>query len=384
MNLSITRASLCSFYTIMLLLLPGAQPAEAATVQVAVGDGGPFFFPDNVTIQPGDTVQWIWTAAEMGHSVTSGNPGQSDGLFESGVHSGNYTFSYTFQNPGTYRYYCRPHEFIGMEGVVRVAQSPPGAAQPLNISTRMRVQVGDNVMIGGFIITGTDPKRVIIRAIGPSLINFGITDALADPTLELRGSQGELLSSNNNWRDTQEAEILATTIAPTNNFESAIVATLQPGAHTAIVRGVSDGTGIGLVEVYDLTSGAQAQLANISTRGFVETGSNVMIGGFILGNRSGPARLIIRGIGPSLAQFGINNALPDSTLELRDSNGALVRSNDNWRETQEAEILAAGLAPQNNLEAAIAATLSPAAYTAIVAGKNGITGVALVEVYQIP
>ena len=259
-------------------------------------------------------------------------------------------------------------------------------SQALNISSRSHVASGDNVMIGGFIITGNAAKEVIVRAIGPSLQQFNVPNPLADPVLELHGSTGELIASNDNWKQTQQALIESTHLAPTNDLESAIVATLQPGAYTAIVSGQGGAGGIGLVEVYDLDLAAASKLANISTRSFVQTGDNRLIGGFILGSNGGAANVIVRAIGPSLTQAGISNALADPTLELRDSNGALLLADDNWQDDpdQAAQIKASGLAPSNPLESAISTNLVPGAYTAIVAGKDGGTGIGLVEVYNIP
>jgi hypothetical protein len=252
----------------------------------------------------------------------------------------------------------------------------------LNISTRMGVQTGDNVLIGGFIITGTDPKKVIIRGIGPSLAAF-FSGSLADPTLDL--NQGDtLLTSNDNWKTDQQAEIEATGIPPTNDLESAIVRTLTPGNYTAILRGKSDTTGIGVVEAYDLDQAANSRLANISTRGFVDTGDNVMIGGLIVGGTGGEsAKVVLRALGPSLANFGVPDALQDPTLELHNADGSIIRSNDNWKDSQQTEIMASGLAPTDDRESAIVATLPPGNYTAIVRGKNSTTGVALVEVYNL-
>jgi hypothetical protein len=242
------------------------------------------------------------------------------------------------------------------------------------------VETGDNVLIGGFIITGTQPKKIIVRAIGPSLSSF-FPGALANPILELRSSSGYLISSNDNWRSDQEAAIVATGIPPGNDLESAIVATLPANnsAYTAIVRGVNSGTGIGVVEVYDLDRTVDSKLANISTRGFAQTGDNVLIGGLIvLGQK--PLRVIVRGIGPSLPVAG---ALGDPTLELHDSNGTVIASNDDWRSDQEAEIIATGIPPPNNLESAIVRDLAPGSYTAILRGVNNTTGVALVEAYGL-
>ena len=262
--------------------------------------------------------------------------------------------------------------------------APTPAAQAVNLSTRMRVQTGDNVGIGGFIITGSAPKHVLLRAIGPSIT--GVSGVLADPVLELHGPGGFATITNDNWQDdpAQAAAIIATGIAPTNNLESAIDATLNPGAYTAIVRGKNNTTGVGLVEVYDLSQAVLAKLANISTRAMVGTGGDIVIAGFILGNNSGNDKVIVRGIGPSLSALGVANALANPTLELRDSNAALLVSNNDWQDdsAQAAELTAAGLAPANPVESGIAATLPPGAYTALLAGLINTTGVGLVEVYD--
>jgi hypothetical protein len=244
------------------------------------------------------------------------------------------------------------------------------------------VLTGDNVLIGGFIVTGTDAKTVIVRGIGPSLTSQGVPDALQDPSLELHDGSGATIALNDNWKDSQEAEIQATGIPPSNDLESAIVATLPANnsGYTAILRGTNDTTGVGLVEVYDLSQSANSRLANISTRGFVDTGDNVMIGGFILG---GDTKIIVRAIGPSLTSLGVASALEDPTLELHDQNGATIASNDNWKDMQQSEIEATTIPPTDDRESAIVASLSPGNYTAIVRGKSSTTGVALVEVYNI-
>jgi hypothetical protein len=246
----------------------------------------------------------------------------------------------------------------------------------------MRVQTGENVLIGGFIINGTDSKNVIIRGIGPSLSSF-FSGVLANPTLEL--FQGDtLLQSNNDWKDTQRTEIEATGLQPGNDLESAIVRTLSPGAYTAVVRGSGNTSGIGVVEAYDLNQTANSKLANIATRGFVEAGDNVMIGGLILGPAAGPtARLVVRAIGPSLLAFGIAGALLDPTVELKDVNGTTLSSNDDWQQGQPAELQQLGLAPGDSRESALVTTLAPGAYTAIVRGAGNTAGVALVEVYHV-
>jgi hypothetical protein len=254
----------------------------------------------------------------------------------------------------------------------------------------MFVQTGDSVGIGGFIITGSAPKHVVLRAIGPSLTQFGVPDALADPVLELHGPGAFVTITNDNWKDdpVQRALIEADGRAPTNDLESAIDATLAPGAYTGIVRGKNNTSGVGLIEVYDLNPSAVSKLANISTRAFVSTGDNIVIAGFILGRNSvvgGPDRIVARGIGPSLTAFGVSNTLADPRLELRDSNGALLIANNDWQDNpaQAAELIADGLAPTNPLESGIAATLPPGLYTALLAGRNNGTGIGLVEVYDL-
>ena len=275
-----------------------------------------------------------------------------------------------------------------------------GPASLGNISTRSFVQTGDNVMIGGFIVQGTGPKRVIIRAIGPELTQYGITDALANPRLELHNQTGALVASNDDWRTTilggiigrnQAIDIQNSGHAPTAASESAIIADLQPGNYTAIVRGVNDTNGVALVEVYDLNPGASSNLGNISTRSFVQTGEHVMIGGFIV-QGTGIKRVIIRAIGPELAQHGIANPLANPRLELHNATGVLIASNDNWQTTilggiitgnQVSDIQNSAHAPTSTSESAIIANLQPGNYTAIVRGVSNTMGVALVEVYDL-
>jgi hypothetical protein len=257
----------------------------------------------------------------------------------------------------------------------------------VNISTRMLVGTGEDVMIGGFIITGNAPKKVILRAIGPSLKANGkqLPGALQDPMLELHDAKSSL-GSNDDWRSSQEQEIIDSTIPPSDNRESAIVATLAPGGYTAVVSGKGNTTGIGLIELYDLgtaslDTGSNAQLAEISTRGKVFSGDNVLIGGFIISGQ--PTKIIARAIGPELTANGISGVLSDTTLELHDSNGGVIAFNDDWRSTQEQAIKDTTVPPKDDRESAIVETLHPGAYTAIVRGKNGLTGVALVEVYSL-
>jgi hypothetical protein len=246
-----------------------------------------------------------------------------------------------------------------------------------NISTRARVETGDDVLIGGFIVTGTHSKQVLLRALGPSL---SLPGKLTDPILELHDVAGAVLAINDNWENSANKQaIIDTTIPPTDPSESAILQTLAPGTYTAIVRGMNNETGIALIEAYDLDRTTDAKFANISTRGSVQTGDDVMIGGFIvLGSQN--ERVIVRAIGPSLPVTG---KLSDPTLELHDSNGFLFASNDNWRDTQEDEIIFTGIPPLNDAESAIVATLTPGSYTAIVRGLDNTQGVALVEAYGL-
>lgn len=258
---------------------------------------------------------------------------------------------------------------------------PP--AEALNLSARLNVGTGDDVAIVGFIVTGTDSKEVIVRGLGPSLEVNGVplTDLLADPTLSLY--QGDtLIMTNDNWKDSQEAEIEATGIPPMDDPESAIVATLAPGSYTAILSGTNGGTGNGQVEVYDLDTTVNSTLANASTRGFVQTGDNVLIAGFIVGTGESDT-IVVRAIGPSLADMGVADPLLDPTLDLYDANGVILVSDDNWRDSQETLIQSTGLTPTNDAESAIIKSLGPGNYTAVVRGKDDTTGVALVEVYNL-
>jgi len=293
--------------------------------------------------------------------------------------------------------------FNGEEDIYYVRILPSAAVAQTNlgnISTRSLVQTGEHVMIGGFIVQGTGTKRVIMRAIGPELTQFGITDVLANPRLELYNGTGALIGTNDDWQTTiiggvitrnQVSDIQNSGLAPTEANESAIIADLQPGNYTAIVRGVNDTTGVALVEVYDFNPGVSSTLGNISTRSFVQIGEHVMIGGFIV-QGSGLKSVIIRAIGPELTQFGITDALANPKLELYNGAGVLIASNDNWQSTiiggiitrnQVSDIQDSGHAPTEANESAIIADLPPGNYTAIVRGVNNTIGVALAEVYDL-
>jgi len=265
--------------------------------------------------------------------------------------------------------------------VYSLAPPPPKVTPPkslLNIATRMRSQGGDSALIGGFIVTGNGPKQLALRALGPSL---PVAGKLADPVLQLFDSTGALVAQNDNW-NAHRADVIATGIPPLDEHEATIATTLQPGSYTAVVRGVNGSTGVALVEAYDLSPDSGSKLANISTRGKVETGDNVMIGGFILGGDQ-VTNVCARAIGPSLANFGVAGALSNPWLEVYNGNGALLAQDDDWRMYQEQALIASGLAPSDDRESALLMTLQPGAYTAIVRGKNESTGVSLVEVYNL-
>ena len=277
-----------------------------------------------------------------------------------------------------------PHDanrFIG-----GIAFEPP-TGQLTNISTRASVQTGQGVTIAGFIVTGTDSKTVVLRGLGPTLGQppFNVTGVLADTTLQLFDGSGHPLWFNDNWKDTQQAQIQATGLAPPNDFESAILQVLPPGNYTAILSGKNGTTGVGLVEAYDISPSVFAELTNVSTRGFVGTGDNVMIAGIITNGGNGSTQIVVRGLGPTLAgpPFSIAGALSDPVVTLVDQNGTVVKTNDNWKNTQQVAIQATGLAPPNDLESAMVVTVATGRYTAILSGKNGGTGIGLVEVYNL-
>ena len=322
--------------------------------------------PGIASLNPDGSVDASFAAPALRdkHSrVTGAFEGQKDGSF---LLSGPYSFPNEANSPTLIR-------LVG----------PPTTA--VNISTRMAVGTGENVLIAGFIITGNVPKKVIIRGIGPSLSSAGapVAGRLEDTVLALHRGDGSLIVSNDDWRTDQEQEIIDSTIQPGDSRESAIVQTLQPGNYTAILSGKNNTTGIGLVEVYDLDSGATSELAQISTRGFVQTGDNVMIGGFIVSGAGGSANVLLRAIGPTLAQAGVNGALQDTVLELFNGSGTSIAVNDDWRTDQEHEIINTTVPPTDNRESAILRSLNPGNYTAIVRGKDNTTGVALVEAYVL-
>jgi sugar lactone lactonase YvrE len=350
------------------------------------GSAAQFRFPDGVTVDSAGNVYVADTGNHTMRKVNSagvvttvaglaGSSGSGDG-------TGN---AVRFNGPSGVAVDSAGNLYVADRGnnTIRVG-SIVARAQTQNLSTRLKALSGDNVLIGGFIITGNAPKKVVIRGIGPSLPLEG---AMADPVLQLHKPDGSVVS-NNNWKiddqsgQSQEANIRATALPPSNDLESALVVTLSPGNYTAIVSGKDGGQGVALVELYDLEGTAPSKLANISARGFVDQGDNVLIGGFIVGPTiAGSNRIVIRGIGPSLP---FSTALQDPVLELHDGNGVLLSSNDNWGDdANAAEIQALELDPKNSRECALLRPLSPGAYTAILSGKGGTTGVGLIEVYNL-
>jgi hypothetical protein len=240
-------------------------------------------------------------------------------------------------------------------------------------------------MIAGFIITGNANKAVVLRGLGASLSRFGLTDLLLNPFLELRGSAGNLIFQNDDWKDTQRTQIEGTIFQPTDDRESVILSTLPPAAYTAILTGKDQTTGIGTVEIYDNNQAVDSVLANMSTRGFVRTDDKVMIGGFVLGGNNTPTRIAIRARGPSLTQVGLSDVLADPTLELRDANGTLLAENDDWLNdpVSAAQLTANGLALPNQKESGIFISLPPGQFSAILAGKTGGIGIGLIEIYNL-
>ena len=276
----------------------------------------------------------------------------------------------------------RPNQIVK----VQVATRPQ---QLLNIATRARVQADPNALIGGFIVTGSASKKVVIRALGPSLGSSGLANFLPDPVLELHDSTGQLLTSNDDWQQAANAAAVPVSLQPQQSAESVILTSLAPGAsYTAIVRGKGASSGIALVEVYDLNPDDGSILGNISTRGLVGAADDVMIGGVIVGDGTATSTVMIRALGPSLSQAGVANVLADPTLELHDGNGSTIAGNDNWKTrshgtSQQAEIEATKIPPANDLESAVVMTLPAGNYTAILSGKTGASGVALIEAYNL-
>lgn len=358
-----------------------SEKGETITFTATVSSIG----PSSIT----GTIQFKDNGANLGSSVAlnaTSSASYSTSLLAIGTHT--ITAEYSGDANGT-----------SSTGTLTGGQVVYAASTLGNISTRVNVGVSENVLISGFIIEGAAPKRVMIRAIGPSLTNFGVGNVLSNPQLDLHDTSATI-ALNDNWQTTQVGgvihgdqvqEIQNSGLAPSDGAESAIIATLNPGSYTAVVRGVGGSTGVGTAEVYDLSErGSGARLGNISTRGFVQPNDQVMIGGIIVVRQ--PTKVVVRALGPSLHRFGIANALSNPQIELHDANGTIAR-NDDWQTTQiggvitadqTSELLNSGLAPDDPAESAMIVTLQPGNYTAVLKGVNGTSGVALVEVYALP
>jgi PKD repeat protein len=295
------------------------------------------------------------------------------------------TISHTYTGGSAFFITCRVTDSKGLASANVASITVQTDATLLNISSRSRVLTGENVMIGGFIVTGTQPKRIAVRGIGPSLQanSQPLAGAMSDPTLELHGP-GALIATNDNWKSEQQSEIEAAQLAPADERESVIIRSLQPGVYTTVLHGKNGETGVALVEAYDIDRTVDAQLGNISTRAFVDTGDNALIAGFIAGtNTASTTRVVVRALGPSMKNT-VPGALDDPTLEVRDRNGTVIASNDNWRDSQQTEIQNTGLAPEQDTESAVVLTnFDPGQYTAIVRGKGTTTGPGLIEIYNV-
>jgi Fibronectin type III domain len=375
--------------------VPPPIAVSPATVNFTAVAGGAFPAPQSIQITTSNGATWtsLDNSPWFDAAPTSGASGASTTLtpHTEGLVAGTYSQSIAFSAAGL------PSNVVVVNLTVTASPTPaptltpaptptptPSPANPTglaNVSTRLFVQSSDNVMIGGFVVAGDVPKKIILRAIGPSLAAFGLSGAMADPTLRLYDSTGAVVASNDNWRSDQSQLIEDTGLAPADDREAALIATLAPGSYTTAVHDQSNNPGVALFEFYDLDR-ASSQLVNLSTRGKVETQDRVMIGGFIIGGDQ-PTQIILRVIGPSLTPLGIPDALVDPTLELHNGDGSLILQNDNWRSDQEQQILNSALAPSDDRESAIIATLTPGAYSAIVRGAGNSTGTALFEIYKL-
>jgi PKD repeat protein len=345
--------------------------APIAKLEASPEQGNPALTVDfdgstSVDSDPGDSVvSYTFSFGDGSPDVTQSSP----------------TISHTYKHGGRFFATLTVKDSKGLQSA-NVASVPiKVAAQLLNLSTRLRVQPGDNALIGGFIIHGSEQKKVILRGIGPSL---NVPGKLDDPVIQVFNSAGVNIGGNDDWK-TDQQNVESTGLAPSDDRESAIVMTLDPGLYTVVMRGKNNSSGIGVVEMYDIGIAANARLANVSSRGFIATGDNILIGGFFAGPQNAAVtRMVFRAIGPSLAAFNVPQVLQDPTIELRNGNGDLVGSNDDWQTDQKSEIEATGLQPSDPHESAVVLTnFEPGPYTAIVRGKNNTTGNGLVEIYDV-
>jgi K319L-like, PKD domain len=344
---------------------PGAPSVDAGPDQF-VDLGRTVTLHGIVSAPAGATVQWKLYSGPNDATFTDPESAETEA---------------TFPQPGSYVLQLSAEDGVHAIAYDAVIVSVAGNERLSNISTRAAIGPGEEVSIGGFIIQGDTPQAVLIRALGPSLANLGVGGALADPTLELHDRSGNLVATNDNWKDAQEEVIAGSGLVPNDDREAAIWASLVPGTYTAVVAGRAGTTGVALTEIYELGQ-TGARLANLSTRGFAGADDEVMIGGVIIFGTD-PASIVVRALGPSLAPLGIQNPLADPTLELFDDQGTAIATNDNWKTTQQAALESTMLSPPNDLEAAVLTPLLPGRYTAILRGANGGTGIALLEVYNL-
>jgi hypothetical protein len=371
----------------------GTRVAYVRSFQIAYTSNGGVPSPDVqslriIDINTGADTQVIQFQQGLYVTTLDWSPNGSALVFDIGQEASSSGIPAQFVQAGTDQVYLINTDGNGLgqlrgSGSGEPAWEPAAPTQPIvfgNIATRLRVGTGDNAMIGGFIITGNQPKKVLIRGMGPSLANVGVQGVLTDPSLELH--QGDpVIATNDNWQEASNTNEIPDGFAPSDPRESVIVTTLQPGNYTAILKGAHGETGIGIVEAYDLTQSATTKFGNISTRGFVDTGDNTMFGGFII--NGGSAKVMVRAMGPSLQNVGIANALQDPTLDLVNVNGVVVQSNDNWQQASNTNEIPNGFTPSDPRESVIVTILAPGNYSAIVRGKNNTTGIAIVEAFNL-
>jgi hypothetical protein len=345
--------------------------APTAKLKVTPDQGNP---PLTVSLDGSTSVD-----PDAGDSVASYTFSFGDGSPD--VTQSSPTISHTYKHGGGFFATLTVKDTKGLVSANTASAEIHVAAQLLNLSTRLQVQPGDNALIGGFIIRGSEPKNVILRGVGPSL---NVPGKLADPVIQLFNSAGVNLASNDDWK-TDQQNVQATGLQPTDDRESAIVIALDPGAYTVVLRGKNNGSGVGVVDMFDIGLAANARLANVSSRGLIGTNDNVLIGGFFAGPQTAAVTgVVFRAIGPSLSNFGVPQPLQDPTIEIHNRDGTVIASNDDWQSDQKSDIQTVGLAPTDSRESAILLrNFDPGPYTAIVRGKNNTTGVGLVEIYDV-
>jgi PKD repeat protein len=373
-------------------ITPDNMPSSLAPEGVYVIKGNEFCRPNTAPVakliatpdqgNPPLTVNFDASTSvdpDAGDSVVSYTFSFGDGSPD--VTQSSPTIGHTYKHGGAFFATLTVKDSKGLQsGNVASAQIKV-SAELLNLSTRLRVQPGDNALIGGFIIRGSEQKKVILRGIGPSL---NIPGKLDDPVIQLFNSANVNIGGNDDWK-TDQQNVQDSGLAPTNDRESALVITLDPGAYTVVMRGKNNSSGIGVVDIFDIGLAANARLANVSSRGFIGTGDNILIGGFYAGPQTAAVTgVVFRAIGPSLSKFSVPQPMQDPTIEIHNRDGAVIASNDDWQTDQKTAIEATGLAPSDSRESAILMrNFDPGPYTAIVRGKNNTTGIGLVEIYDV-